>query len=452
MRTAFTILSPRSAAKVAALRLLLAAIPLCSLTGVGAWYYETERMEQRVLEDSVRDANRVTAEDLSRYYAGAAGIDDLRAEARAALGEFVSIAIQDRAGNQIVREHNARSSLLPDAVWSRADAVRTDSEARYEKVGGTPGMTLITVVPIKAGTGEALGYVRGVYVVPDAVLAEMKEDAVGAVLIAVLTVLGSMSLVFPIILYMQKEHGQQTRKVLEGNTALLEVLGNAIAHRDSDTDEHNYRVTIYALELAASIGLPADQMRVLIVGAFLHDVGKIGISDSILLKQGKLTEQEFDVMKGHVAIGMHIVRSSPWLAEALPVVAHHHEKYDGSGYPNGLAGEAIPLVARIFAVADVFDALTTRRPYKEAIPVEAAIAGMLRESGRHFDPVLIVRFAEIARELYRETFGNSHETLRQILLGWIRGYMLEGRSSARGRPLLAATAARGAQCADPIPR
>ena len=172
----------------------------------------------------------------------------------------------------------------------------------------------------------------------------------------------------------------------------MEVMGAAIAKRDSDTHAHNYRVTLYALALGRAAELPAPTLRTLIAGAFLHDVGKIGIPDAILLKPAKLSTEEFETMKQHVALGRDILASATWLAQAIDVAEFHHEKFDGSGYLRGLAGEDIPLTARVFAIADVFDALTSRRPYKEPMSPQSALEIMARDAGSHFDPALFTRF------------------------------------------------------------
>jgi HD-GYP domain-containing protein (c-di-GMP phosphodiesterase class II) len=165
----------------------------------------------------------------------------------------------------------------------------------------------------------------------------------------------------------------QTERLLDSNLEILQVLGGAIAKRDSDTDAHNFRVSIYSVRLAETISLPRNEIRSLIKGALLHDVGKLAIRDNILLKQDKLTEDEFSIMKSHVEHGLEITARARWLKDADPVVGGHHEKFGGSGYPGGLSGDDIPLAARIFAIADVFDPLTSRRPYKAPMPfVEAA--------------------------------------------------------------------------------
>lgn len=205
------------------------------------------------------------------------------------------------------------------------------------------------------------------------------------------------------------------QNLLEANLTTLEVLGTAVAKRDSDTGAHNYRVTIYAVWLAQACALEPAQIRALIMGAFLHDVGKIAIPDAILLKPGRLDEAEFAIMRTHVQHGLDIIGRSGWLNDAQDVVSGHHEKYDGSGYPLGLKGAQIPLLARIFALVDVFDALTSRRPYKEPIPVEQSLLMINQGAGSHFDPDLAAAFAATAKDWYETLRCLSESALSQLL-------------------------------------
>lgn len=198
------------------------------------------------------------------------------------------------------------------------------------------------------------------------------------------------------------------------------MLGSAIAKRDSDTNIHNFRVTLYSVRLGEKLHLSQSAMQGLIKGAFLHDVGKIAIPDAILLKPGKLTVEEFTIMKTHVSHGGDIIRSYDWLKDADEVVRCHHEKFDGSGYPQGLVGEEIPLNARIFAVADVFDALTSRRPYKEPFSVAASIAIIEEARGSHFDPVVADLFLTQAEMLFQEICNEKEAVLHDKLEGCIR--------------------------------
>jgi len=173
---------------------------------------------------------------------------------------------------------------------------------------------------------------------------------------------------------------------------------------------HNFRVTLYAVRIAEAMGLDPHTIRTLIKGAFLHDVGKVGTPDRILHKPGKLDDVEYTEMKLHVNHGLDVVQRSAWLAEAATVVGGHHEKYDGSGYPARLKGNDIPKLARIFAVADVFDALASRRPYKEPIEYQKVLDILMEGRGTHFDPQVLDVFAGIARPLY-DSFANRDDVL-----------------------------------------
>ena len=196
---------------------------------------------------------------------------------------------------------------------------------------------------------------------------------------------------------------------------MMEALGRAIAKRDSDTGAHNFRVAWIAARIAEHMGLKGSAMQSLIAGSFLHDVGKIGIPDAILLKPGKLDEAEMEIMRTHVAQGEEVVTGMGWLDGANAVVAGHHEKWNGSGYPRQLKAEQIPLAARIFAVADVFDALCSKRPYKEPMPFETVMSILKKDTGSHFDPAVMAIFQPMAREIFDRLANISEDGARQLL-------------------------------------
>ena len=221
---------------------------------------------------------------------------------------------------------------------------------------------------------------------------------------------------YPTVLLLQRDIIKKNKALSKTNIDILNLLGGAIAKRDSDTHVHNFRVTLYALLLGESLKLTKRELKSLIKGAFLHDVGKIGISDTILLKPVKLTDDEFEVMKQHVRFGEEIIINSEQLNDGKNIVLYHHEKYDGSGYLKGLKGEEIPLNARIFAIADVFDALTSKRPYKEPFTYEKSKEIMHKDSGTHFDPKLIILFFEIVHDLYKRISSDEdEEDLKNLL-------------------------------------
>lgn len=200
---------------------------------------------------------------------------------------------------------------------------------------------------------------------------------------------------------------ERTRELDEARAETLRQLAIAAEYRDDETYQHTERVGHVAARLALGLGLPAGQVTLLRQAAPLHDVGKLAIPDSILLKPGRLTGEELDVMKTHAELGARLLSSgsSPVLQMAAVIAATHHERWDAGGYPKGLAGEAIPLVGRIVAVADVFDALTHDRPYKRAWSVERAIAEIGSGAGSQFDPRVVTAFLALRDEL--STLGDE---------------------------------------------
>lgn len=184
---------------------------------------------------------------------------------------------------------------------------------------------------------------------------------------------------------LQRVNGQ----LRDSYEATLEALSRALDTRDEETEEHSRRVRRYTELIARHYGLPAEQIEHLSRGALLHDIGKIGVPDAILLKPGRLSDDEYAVMQRHPTIGFSMIAHIPFLAKAAEVVLHHHEAYDGSGYPSGLAGTNIPLGARIFAVVDALDAMTTDRPYRQALPYPEALVEIQRCQGQQFDPQIV---------------------------------------------------------------
>ncbi|MFP5209993.1 MAG: HD domain-containing phosphohydrolase [Acidobacteriota bacterium] len=182
----------------------------------------------------------------------------------------------------------------------------------------------------------------------------------------------------------------------------LEALGDALDLKDSETEGHSKRVTAYTIALARAIGLSPAEIKVIARGAFLHDIGKMAIPDEILRKPGKLTKEEQKLMREHCTRGYNMLRKIPFLAEAAEIVFAHQEHYDGSGYPNGLRGTEIPIGARIFAVADSLDAITSDRPYRKARSFDVAREEILRCSGTQFDPGVVEVFLKIPNELWQE--------------------------------------------------
>ena len=170
----------------------------------------------------------------------------------------------------------------------------------------------------------------------------------------------------------------------------IKALGVALDLRDSETELHCLRVSSFVLKLARKMGLTeGSRLKDIEWGAFLHDIGKIGVPDSILMKPAKLTEEERKIIQTHPVLGYQMLRKIPFLKGAAEVVYSHHESYDGSGYPQGLQGEDIPISARLFAVADTIDAMTSDRPYRKALPIEEVSRELKKLTGKQFDPTIV---------------------------------------------------------------
>lgn len=208
---------------------------------------------------------------------------------------------------------------------------------------------------------------------------------------------------------------EATAEIKAREKETLMRLARAGEHKDYDTAMHLQRMSLYSRALADAIGLDKEDAEIIELAAPLHDIGKIGTPDAILLKKGPFDEEELQVMRKHPLVGFKILEDSPskYLQKGGEIALSHHERYDGSGYPNGLKGEEIPLAARIVAIADVFDALTSVRPYKKAWSFEQAYQYICDESGKHFDPELVnamIKVRAVFKKIYSEN-SSSPELL-----------------------------------------
>ncbi|MEX2159987.1 MAG: HD-GYP domain-containing protein [Dehalococcoidia bacterium] len=206
---------------------------------------------------------------------------------------------------------------------------------------------------------------------------------------------------------------QMTDRLTETYDGTLEALVSALDARDRETKGHSFRVASYVLSMARTLGVPegthewTDMYR----GALLHDVGKIGVPDSILHKPGPLTPEEWDSMKRHPDIGHDMLREISFLSGAASIVHAHHERFDGKGYPRGMAGDEIPIGARIFTIADAFDAMTSDRPYRKALKPEMAREEIVRHSGTQFDPQAVQAFLLVYEEMEHNALARDHDVV-----------------------------------------
>lgn len=393
-------------------RLLLAWFAVSLLVGGLAYYVELRKIDDAVIALATSQTRDFSPEQLD------------------SAGEFVQhnfvvIEVFDHDGNRVREMVNPKYAQIKPALPPLRLGVRRDTASRHEKF--TIGEETIVHIsaPLKSKLTGQDGRFDGFFVVDRSMVAELKIRLWRTLATVLLAVLATTLLLYPLIISLNRNVLCFSHEVMKGNMEIASVLGEAIAKRDSDTGEHNFRVTLYALRLGETLGLPAIRIRHLILGAFLHDVGKIGIPDRILLKPDKLTADEFAIMRTHVALGVDIIHGSEWLQGACEVIVGHHEKYDGSGYPRGLKGEAIPLLARIFAIVDVFDALVSRRSYKAPLPLEPVLTMLEKKAGSHFDPQLLKHFIRIAPTLYAQIGQASDTELQSSLLKEASHYFLQ---------------------------
>jgi cyclic di-GMP phosphodiesterase len=216
----------------------------------------------------------------------------------------------------------------------------------------------------------------------------------------------------------------RTREIRETRLEVIRRLGRAAEYRDNETGMHIIRMSLAASILGRAVGLSHEQCELLLNASPMHDIGKIGIPDRILLKPGPLDPDEWAIMKRHPSIGAELLSGgSSDLMQMAETIAHcHHEKFDGSGYPRGLEGEQIPLAARIVAVCDVFDALLSKRPYKAPWTVDDALAELDKRAGSHFDPDLVTKFHAVLGDILQihARYADDHESATHVIRASVR--------------------------------
>ena len=328
---------------------------------------------------------------------------------------FVGISLYSSDRRLLIDVGKAGDRALSSATAAHRHDFPVAGEHHHNKIWVGDALYIQVLIALISSEKRIFGYFEGIYRVPPQTLEAVAHRVRDALLVVLLIVALVTLALYPVIVALNRDTVRLSGALLESNVELMRTLGSAIAKRDSDTDAHNYRVTLYSVRLAKALRRPKDEIAALIAGAFLHDVGKIGIPDGILLKPGRLTAEEFETIKTHVSIGEDIVRESHWLAKARDVVAFHHEKYDGTGYLRGVKGEAIPFNARLFAIVDVFDALTSMRPYKPPLPIEETIRLLREGRGTHFDPQILDVFIRMAPNLLRDFGTGKDADLRKRL-------------------------------------
>jgi len=400
-------------------RLLMVFSILSVVVCLFDYFYELEKIDDRVMNLALAESSHFMKDEVYYILHGNSTILADNAAAHLKNSAFIVIEFYDAAKKPLAGAAQPGIESLETEFNNLPHADLLGDTAKYQKLERQGRLYLRVASPLVLD-GSIVGYFEGIYAVADAALSEIRSQMVLSLLKIVAVVFVTTLALYPVILTLNRKVLEYAGELLDANIGTLESLGNAVAKRDSDTSEHNYRVTLYSIELGKQIGLKKSDLQELVKGAFLHDVGKIAISDAILLKPGKLTDSEFDVMKTHVFHGVEILKDYIWLRDAIDVVAYHHEKYDGTGYAKGLKGDEIPEAARIFMIVDVFDALTSKRPYKEPFSYEKSINIVREGSGVHFDPDIAKAFEAISRHLYDTLRMADEDALRATLRMRIR--------------------------------
>ena len=401
----------------AAVRIAMVTLTMAALASPLAWYVSRENAEEEVVALAQEEARRVLLREQALRLDGDQARAHAELAARQLAGGLFDIAeIYGPDGHKLAETVTEQGEKV-EAMLPKHGAPRY-AKAFYERLTLETGQQVLRVfVPLREATqsGPVTGYFEGVRVLPQWQTDQIFSDALVVGLMVCLASLVCGAAMYPVVVHLAGENEQKAREVLESHIAMMEALGRAIAKRDSDTGAHNYRVAWVSAILGEALGLKGAAMQSLILGSFLHDAGKIGVPDAILLKPGRLDDEEMRTMRTHVQQGEEIVTGAGWLDGARDVVACHHEKWDGTGYPRGLAADAIPLAARIFAVADVFDALSSRRPYKEPLPHGQVVRILQEGRGSHFDPAVLDVFLQLAATLRRTLDGQDEEAVKALM-------------------------------------
>lgn len=411
-------------------RIILVMLLTMAIGSVGIYFYQNYTFANSL----AKEIKSVVDYKLSKYEGDVKNIDKqtLQEDVKDFMRKlgFLSVEIYDKDKNEIYslqakgERFKNKLQLLKDHDEFLIHTFPKNKELKYSFFELERENYFIHLFHPIIKNDKTIGYIEAITLIDPLMVNRFKRGIIATIITIIITVIIFFGAIFPIIYFAYKKLEQKRMELLESNIMTLNTLGNAIALRDSDTNEHNYRVTIYAILLARKLNLGNDDIKKLVKGAFLHDVGKIGIEDRILLKNGKLDEEEFGIMKQHVIKGVELVNGNSWLKDSIDVIIHHHEKFDGTGYPNKVKGDDIPLVARIFSIVDVFDALTSKRPYKEPFSYEKSIQILKESSGTHFDPEILRNFFEVSEDFYTNIRGQDQKELKELLGKLTRDHFL----------------------------
>lgn len=409
----------------AAIRITIITLCVSMFFGTMSWFFAKEKAEENAVAIATEESQRL----IQHFTTSEQGIVLTRQTAKIAadaiIGGLFDIAeIYSSSGDKLAEALTEKGELIEDQLPKH---ISPDYDKNhYESFYTTEDEWVLRIfVPLytSAQEIEQIGYFEGVRVVSSWEVSSIQMTAFFSAIMASLASILCGIAIYPIVILLSKEVHKKNASLMNANISMMRALGRVIEKRDSDTGAHNYRVTWIAIRIAETIHHPINQIHGLIVGSFLHDIGKVAIPDAILHKPGRLTDDEMVIMKTHVDQGGDIVNNIEWLKGAKEVITGHHEKWDGNGYPKALSEHNIPINARIFAISDVFDALCSKRPYKDPIPYEQVINILKEGHGSHFDPMLLDAFFTVAKEVYQFFEEASEDELEKKIEAKIRQYL-----------------------------
>lgn len=403
----------------AAIRIMGASILLAGIAAPIAWFIATESAEDAVVSLAMEQSNQFLKHFGGTDLSGLQIKEQARQAATTIVGGIFDIAeIYDSAGNKLAEALTDKGEIIEAKLPHHSNP--SYNKEYYESLWIDNLWVLRVFIPLRAvekkDSVPITGYFEGVRVIPEWQRDQIHITAFHFAFMTGLAALLCGATIYPIVVRLSQDNNRKTQEVLNSHIAMMEALGRAIAKRDSDTGAHNYRVAWIAAQIGEELDFSAVNMQQLIAGSFLHDIGKIGIPDAILLKPGKLDAKEMEIMRTHVNLGEQIITGMGWLEGARDIVAFHHEKWDGTGYPYHLAENNIPLPARIFAIADVFDALFSKRPYKEPLPFNQVLTILRQNSGTHFDPKIFSLFEKISGKIQEHLYNATEDETRLLLM------------------------------------
>jgi putative nucleotidyltransferase with HDIG domain len=365
---------------------LLAAIVASSVLAYTLESIHQTAVERDEMVDAMSQLDARIAVPLERYSAHGSDAATIAAFEEAQRGAVLHQYVSD-----LRADHLNGSPVFPADASPAPAARRAESGDGFTIVDG-PGVRTV-YQPFVTENGQR--FVIAVDFLPD----QLSAQFAGELWQVIIATIGVIALIAAALIALaagaSRELERRRRESQATFLTTMTTLADTIDLRDPYTAGHSKRVAAYSKLLAEDLGLTLHDVEQIEAGALMHDIGKVGVPDAVLFKPGALDPDERMLIKGHPVIGAGILKAVPSMSEIVPCILHHHERVDGKGYPDGLAGDAIPLGARIIAVADAFDAMTTDRPYRRGLAVDAAVEELLRQEGTQFDRRCVLAFAEL---------------------------------------------------------